>query len=138
MGQEWNRPVDELPDGVFRLDVPLVYKDGTSRNQFVFARISPQFARGQDVYYITSRAGRVTPSINLYQMIKEAGLGVYSMITIIDDKDENGNPCETFLVQASPICAHTSSFELIRYIIEEVASVADYLEGKYFGGGDNN
>lgn len=138
MAREWNRAVDLLPTGAYRLDVPLVYNDGLQRNQFVFVRVSPNFARGKDVYYITSRAGTFTPSVNLHQIMREAGLGVYSMITIIDDKDENGNPCETILVQASPIVEYTNQYDLLKFVVTEVASVADFLEQKYLGGADKH
>lgn len=134
VAREWNTKFDDLGNGVYRIDVPLRLNDGSMRYQFVFGREAQGFAKGKDVFYFNSRAGVVNPGTNLYNMLKEAGLGVYSMVTIINDHDQNNNPREVLLVQASPIKEYTQDYELIKFIIAEVAEVADFLEQKYFGG----
>lgn len=134
VAREWNTKFDDLGNGVYRIDVPLRLQDGSFRYQFVFGKVTPGYAKGKDVFYFNSRAGVVNPGTNFYTMLKEASLGVYSMVTIIPDQDQNGNPREVLLVQASPIAEYSGSYDLIKYVIAEVGEVADYLEGKYFGG----
>lgn len=134
VARDWNTKFDDLGNGIYRIDVPLKLNDGSMRYQFVFGREAQGFAKGKDVYYFNSRAGVINPGTNFYTMLKEAGLGVYSMITIIDDQDQHGNKREVLLVQASPIKEYTQNYDLLKMIISEVAEVADFIEGKYFGG----
>lgn len=126
----------ELDGGKFSIDVAMRLKDGNFRYQFVWIWIAPKRGKGKDCIYFTSRVGTYTPNVNLYQLIREAGFGVYSTITITSDKDKEGNPCETIVVQASPVQEYLTKEELI-YILWEVAEVADILEEKYFGGDHN-
>jgi len=85
---------------------------------------------------MNSRAGMYNNNLNLYQLLKDSGSGYYSTITIVPDKNAEGNPCETVVVQASPYL-DSLSVELLGDIIFEVANEADWLEEKHFGG-DNN
>jgi hypothetical protein len=136
IAQKFNYKLDRLNEEQWRLDVPMKLKDGSYRYQFVYLWISKGYAKGKDVIYMNSRAGIYSAQINLYNILKEAGYGVYSAITITNDKKADGTPCETIIVQASPIAEYTN-LDTLSYIIFEVASVADILEEKYFGG-DNN
>lgn len=126
----------ELDDGKFSVDIAMKLKDGTYRYQFVWVWISEGRGKGKDCIYFTSRAGTYTPNINNYQLLKESGYGIYSTITIVPDKDKEGNPCETVVVQASPIHEHLSREQFL-YILWEVAEVADIIEEKHFGGDSN-
>lgn len=125
--------VKELENGKFSIDVSMQLKDGTSRYQFVWIWIAEGRAKGENCVYLTSRAGTYTPNVNLYQLLKESGYGVYSTITIVPDKDKDGKPCETVVVQASPIQKYLTQEEFL-YILWEVAEVADIIEEKHFGG----
>ncbi len=126
----------ELDGGKFSIDIAMKLKDGSFRYQFVWVWISEGRAKGKDCVYFTSRAGTYTPNVNLYQLMKESGYGVYTTVTIVPDKDKEGNPNETIVVQASPVLEHLSKDEFL-YILWEVAEVADILEEKHFGGDAN-
>lgn len=134
VARDWNTKFDDLGNGAYRIDVPLKLTDGSFRYQFVFGRESKVPGKELDVFYFTSRIGIVNPAVNFYTMLREASFGIYSMITITDDQDAQGNKREALLVQASPLKMYTQNYELIRFIIAEVAEIADLLEQKYFGG----
>lgn len=122
----------ELGENSFVIDIPLKLKDGSFRYQYVYASFSKGFAKGKDCFYVYSRCGTYSSDLNLYSLLKEAKFGVYSMVTILSDKDGDGNSVESVIVQASPIVEYTTYDELF-YVICEVAEVADLLEEKYFG-----
>lgn len=126
----------ELDNGKFSIDIAMKLKDGSSRYQFVWIWLAEGRAKGKDCIYLTSRAGNYTPNVNVYQLLKESGYGVYSTVTIVPDKDKEGNPCETVVIQASPILEYLQKEEFID-ILWEVAEIADILEEKHFGGDSN-
>jgi hypothetical protein len=126
----------ELDGGKFSIDIAMKLKDGSFRYQFVWVWISKERGKGKDCIYLTSRAGTYNPGVNLFQLIKESGYGVYTTITIVSDKDKEGNPCETVVIQASPVQEFLSKEEFL-YILWEVAEVADIIEEKHFGGDSN-
>ncbi|MFK7796147.1 MAG: hypothetical protein AB8E82_01755 [Aureispira sp.] len=128
--------IKELDNGKFSIDVILKLKAGSARYQFVWVWIAEGRAKGKDCVYITSRVGIYTPNVNVYQLLKESGYGVYSTITIVPDKDKEGKPCESIFIQASPILEYLEEEELIE-ILMEVAEIADILEEKHFGGDSN-
>ena len=128
--------IKELDGGKLGIDIAMKLKDGSFRYQFVWVWMVEGRGKGKDCIYFTSRAGIYTPKINLYQLVKESGYGVYSTITIVPDKDKEGNPCETVVVQASPVQEFLSKEEFL-YILWEVAEVADILEERHFGGDTN-
>ena len=131
----WNNKLVELTPGVYRLDVGLKLKDETIRYQFVYVwQVKNQ--NGRDHVFMNSRAGMYNNNLNLYQLLKDSGSGYYSTITIVPDKNAEGNPCETVVVQASPYL-DSLSVELLGDIIFEVANEADWLEEKHFGGDTN-
>ncbi len=134
VGVRLKTKVEDRGNGLYRIDVPLVYKDGTERYQFVWARVSKNITRDEkDTFYFQSRAGKLNPNIDLKTLLKEAYYGFYTMICIVDEKDDNGNPIETVYVQASPIVDYSHDEDLIYECIMECAIVADYLEKKYWG-----
>lgn len=130
--EERKYKLKEIEDGKFSIDIAMKLKDGSFRYQFVWVWVSEGRGKGKDCVYFTSRAGTYTPDVNVYQLIKESGYGVYTTITIVPDKDKEGNPCETVIVQASPVYEFISKEEFL-YILWEVAEVADILEEKHFG-----
>ena len=111
-------------------------KDNSNRFQVVWCWIEAGRGKGKDCLYMTSRAGIYNPELNLYQLLKESGFGTYSTITVVSDKDKEGNPCETIVVQASPVLEFLSKEEFL-FILWEVAEIADILEVKHFGGDAN-
>lgn len=130
------QPPKEVAQGVYLLDIPFVFKDGSKRYQYVYVRIMPQRYKGQDCILVNSRCGIYNPGINTYQLLKECGYGVYTTITIYPDKTADGKDCETVVVQASPM-VNATSYEELKIIIWEVAEAADIIEEKYFGGDKN-
>ena len=124
----------ELDNGTFSIDIAMKLQDGSFRYQFVWAWVIKGRAKGQkDCIYLNSRVGTYNPTVNLYDLIKESGCGVYSSVTIVNDKDKEGNPCETIVIHASPIQELVTKEEFL-YILWEVAERADILEEKFFGG----
>lgn len=138
-GLKLKTEVVDRGNGLYRLDVPLVYPDGTNRNQFVWARTSENATKdGRSVFYFQSRAGILTPQTDLRALLREALYGIYTMICIMDETDPDGNPIETVYVQASPIVDYCQHEDIVYDCILECAIVADYLEKKYFGGSDTH
>jgi len=133
---EHNFEFKELGDGKYGIDIAIRLKDGSYRHQFVWLWIVKGRGRGMDCVYFISRAGRFTPEINTNQLIRESGHGTYTTITVMADKDKRGNPCETIVVQASPVYEFLSKEEFL-YILWEVADVADIIEKRHFGGDQN-
>ncbi|MDW8347925.1 MAG: hypothetical protein RML94_13270 [Bacteroidia bacterium] len=129
-------PPKEVAEGVYLLDIPLILKDGSKRYQYVYVRIVPQRYKGKDCILVNSRCGMYNPGINTYQLLKENSFGVYTTITIYQDKTSDDKDCETVVVQASPV-AEATSIELLKLIIWEVAEAADIIEEKFFGGDKN-
>ena len=121
----------EVNPGVFSLDIRMPLNDGTFRYQFVWIWEIAGRAKGQDCIYLNSRVGVYNPTLNLYNMVKDSGAGIYSSLTIVNDKDKEGNPCESLVVHASPIKSQLSKEQLF-YIIREVAEQADIMEEIYF------
>ena len=130
--EERKYKLKEIDVGKFSIDIAMKLKDGSFRYQFVWIWVSEGRGKGKDCVYFTSRAGTFSPNVNVYQLIKESGYGVYTTITIVPDKDKDGNPCETVVVQASPVHEFLSKDEFL-YILWEVAEVADIIEEKHFG-----
>ena len=134
---KWGYKLDELSPGVFRLDVGIRLKDGSVRYQYVFIWIEKPQNGGREKYYMNSRCGRYSPSLNHYDLLKDENFFNYCTLTITNDKTADGTPCETLIVQSAPYVESTS-VDLLSEIIFEVANNADYIESKYFGGGDSN
>ena len=128
----WNYKMSEVSPGVFGLDVPLKLQDGTTRFQYVYARITKN-AQGEERIYITSRCGVYNPSLNFYNILRETGICNYSTLTIGNGKDKDDKPIEVVMAQAAPLVIHTTP-DLLDAIIFEVGNIADFVEARYFGG----
>ncbi|MFN3317038.1 MAG: hypothetical protein ACK40K_09520, partial [Raineya sp.] len=95
-------------------------------------------SKKRNYFYFNSRCGTYEEgATDTYNLLKEAGFGHYSMVTITKDKLADGTPCETVIVQASPIGEHINTLDELADIVWEVAEVADIIEEKYFGGDKN-
>ena len=126
----------EVDKGVFSLDISMNLSNGSMRYQYVWIWIIPGGAKGKDCVYLNSRVGTFNSTVNLYGLMKDSGKGVYSSVTILDDKDKKGEPCESVIVHASPMIDRLTEEEFL-YILWEVAERADILEEQYFGKDDN-
>jgi len=135
IAQRWSFKLTEVSEGVFALDIGLKLKDGTTRYQFVYARVETN-QQGQQRIYITSRAGIYRADLNFYNLLKDTAWCNYSTLTIGNGKDKDGNPTEVIMAQAAPLVAHTTP-DLLDTILFEVANTADYIESRYFGGDTN-
>lgn len=132
----WKYKLDEISPGVFRIDVAIPLKEGGNRFQFVYVWQIENRHFGKPVIYMNSRCGEYTSNINLYQMLQESGYGNYSCVTVTTDKRADGTPCETIIVQAGQPVEFTNE-SILNEAIYEVASNADIIEEKYFGGDKN-
>lgn len=131
----YNYKLDEINPGTFRMDVAIPMKDGNFRYQFVYIwKITEP--SGRERVYMNSRCGTYTPTLNLYNILKESAYCNYSTVTVTTDKTADGTPCETIVTQAVPAAAMTTP-ELLNDIIYEVAVNADIIEEKFFGGDKN-
>lgn len=126
----------EIASEVYLVDIPFVMQDGSKRYQYVYVRLVPKRYKGQDCILINSRCGIYNANLNHYALLKEAGFGVYTTITIYPDKTPDGKDCETICVQASPLI-NATNYEELKLIIWEVAEAADIIEEKFFGGDKN-
>jgi hypothetical protein len=138
VANRFNAQIKELSPGVYSLDIPFKLKDGSSRYQYVYAWVIPDEHKRRNYFYFNSRCGTYEEgTTDTYNLLKEAAFGHYSMVTITKDKLSDGTPCETVIVQASPIAEHVKTIEELADIVWEVAEVADIIEEKYFGGDKN-
>lgn len=137
IARQMNAKFQEVNADVYLLDVPFKMKDGSFRYQYVYGRLARERAKGKDCFYFSSRCGTLTDATNRYGLLVEAQYGVYTMITCVSDKTADGSPCETVIVQASPVSAFVQSLDELYSIIWEVAEVADIVEEKFFGGDKN-
>ncbi|MFN8299961.1 MAG: hypothetical protein U0T75_12710 [Chitinophagales bacterium] len=137
ISRRWNYKMDELSPEVWRLDVAIPIQDGKFRYQFVYVWIAKgRWFNQKDCIFINSRCGTYTQALNHYNLLKEAGFGFYTSVTVANDKDAEGRPCETVAVQAAPLLEFTTT-ELLNEIIYEVAYHADLIEERFFGGDKN-
>jgi len=133
---KWKYKLDELSPGVYRMDVALKVAEDKWRYQFVYLwQIADRYF-GQPAVFMNSRCGEFSSNINLYQLLKEAGYGSLSTITVTTDKRADGSPCETVVCQAAIPVEFISELMLDKTIYE-VAFNADVVEEKYFGGDGN-
>lgn len=133
---KWNYKLNELPNNVFSIDVVIPIKDKAPRYQFVYVWVVKARHFGKDVVYISSRAGTYHQGLNLYNMIKESGYCNMSAVTITNDTDKEGRPCETLVVHAGQPLELTNE-AILDAVIYEVAYNADFIEERYFGGDKN-
>ena len=121
----------ELPNDILRLDISLVLADKKVRFQYVFISFKKGKDKQKDRYYMNSRIGKYNERLLLPMVKKTGSILSYSSLGVINDKDKEGNPIETFIIQAVP---HTIvSDELLLEIIFEVGNYADYMEEIYYG-----
>ncbi|OFZ02244.1 MAG: hypothetical protein A3K10_06390 [Bacteroidetes bacterium RIFCSPLOWO2_12_FULL_31_6] len=139
LAKELNTKFEDRGNGLFKIDVPLKYPDGTWRYQMVWGRIQKAYTKDKrDVFYFQSRSGEIGRGVDIFALLREGTLGIYSMLSVITESRTDGTPCEMVYVQASPVVDWTTSYDIVKFIITEVASVGDFLEKKYFGGTDTH
>lgn len=138
IAKEYNTKFEDRGNGLFKVDVPLKYPDGIWRYQMVWGRIQKGYAKGKDVFYFQSRCGEIVRGVDLFALLREGSLGIYTMLSVINETKADGSTCDMVYIQASPIVEWTNNYDYIKFVITEVASVADFLEKKYFGGADNH
>ncbi|MCS7084685.1 MAG: hypothetical protein NZ534_01235 [Bacteroidia bacterium] len=133
VGQELNQNVRSLEGDVWMMDFPIVSSAGQSRHQYVYAQ--KEVRNGREVYLFTSRCGRYTPQTDLYKLLKENRRSIYAGLTITTDRLRTGQEVEIVAAFAATIAA-SADYDELRYLIQEVAELADEVERKYFGGQD--
>ncbi len=136
IANKWKYKLDEISPGVFRMDVAIKMKDGGFRYQNVYIWEVKGRHFGKDVIYMNSRCGEYNPNLNHYKLLKEAGFGTFSQVTITTDTRIDGSPCETLIVQAVQPIEITSEV-ILNEVIYDVAYNADIIEETYFGGDVN-
>ena len=136
ISNKWKYKLEEVSPNVWRLDVALKMKDESWRYQFVYVWIVETRFQGNPAIYMNSRCGEFNSNLNLYSLLKESGYGNYSNVTVTTDKRADGSPCETVIVQASLSVDFTTE-DLLDKVIYEVASNADIMEEKFYGGDAN-
>ena len=132
----WRYKLDRLPSDVYRIDVAIKVGENKFRYQLVYIWQIPDRYFGKPVIFMNSRCGEYSPNLNLYHLLKEAGYGTLSTITVTTDKKSDGSPCETVVCQAA-IPVEFVNEHILDKTIFEVAYNADVVEEKYFGGDTN-
>jgi hypothetical protein len=132
----WGYKLNELPNNVFSIDVKIPIKDKEPRYQFVFVWIVKGRFFGKDVVYLSSRCGTYHSGLNLYNLLRESGYCNLSAVTITNDTDKEGRPCETVVVHSGQPLEFVSE-AMLDNVIYEVAYNADIVEERYFGGDKN-
>lgn len=138
IAKDYNTKLDDRGNGLFKVDVPLKYPDGTWRYQNVWGRVQAGYAKGKDVFYFQSRCGAIGRGTDLFALLREGSLGIYTMLSVIKEKNTDGSDCDMVYIQASPVVEWTNNYDLVKFIVTEVASVADFFEKQYFGGTDTH
>ncbi len=133
VAEELGQTVKQLDGGVLMIDYPIVTDKGENRRQYVYAQ--QEVRNGKEVYLFTSRCGRYTPQTDLYKLMKANLHSIYAGLTITSDRLRTGQEIEIVAAFASTIAA-SADFDELRYLIHEVAVLADDVERKYFGGED--
>ncbi|TAF63135.1 MAG: hypothetical protein EAZ55_14520 [Cytophagales bacterium] len=131
--QRFGTKFEELPSGAYLIDVPLKLKDGSIRYQYVYGSVGLDPTQNKEFFYLNSRCGIINEQTDFAGILRDARYGIYTTIAIVNDRQRDGTPCETLIVQASPLVEYTAQEQLL-YIITEIAEKADIIEEKYFGG----
>jgi len=122
-----------LEDDKFQIRFEFAMEEGQkNRIQTVWCWIIADRIPDEKCVYFTSPIGTYNPTIDLYQLLRDAGRAFYSTVTLVPNKDTQGKPIESITVQASPLLKHLTK-DAFLHILSEVAGVADILEEKYFG-----
>lgn len=125
-----------LEDGKFCIDFRFRMGEGKKdRLQMVWCWIAKGRKPEEKCVYFSSRVGIYSPNINLFTLMKDAGRCFHSTITIVSDKNKEGQPCESIIVQASPNLKYVTK-EFFLEVLFEVAETADILEERHFDGVD--
>ena len=139
IAKEYNTKFEDRGNALYKIDVPLKYPDGTWRYQMVWGRIQKAYTKDKrDVFYFQSRCGEIGRGVDLFALLREGSLGIYSMLSVIKENRTDGSPCDMVYVQASPVVDWTNNYDAVKFIINEVASAGDFLEKQYFGGADTH
>jgi hypothetical protein len=133
VAEELGQSVKTLEGGVLMIDYPIVTAKGENRRQYVYGQ--QEVRNGLEVYLFTSRCGRYGPQTDLYKLMKANLHAIYASLTITSDRLRTGQEIEIVAAFAATI-ASSADYDELRYLIREVAELADEVERKYFGGED--
>lgn len=137
IAQQLGRPCTVLQNGSVMLDYPLKYSDGNIRLQQVTVQrvANMASAQGKNVIFFLSICGIYTPALDLKEVLKDSNRTTHTAFSLRPSTGKDGAPIEMLCVTASPVedLLNPGTFSDILF---EVASLADYVESKYFAGSD--
>jgi hypothetical protein len=133
VADELGQSLKELDGGVFMVDYPIRTATGELRRQYVYAQ--NEIRNGREIFLFTSRCGRYSPQVDLYKLMKAGLHSIYAGLTITSDRLRTGQEIEIVAAFAATI-ASSADYDELRYLIQEVAELADEVERRFFGGED--
>lgn len=119
---------------LFGWDYPLKYQDVT-RFQYVYLSEYKDERRQRDYIFIRSFVCEHKPGLDLAGLLREAEYGFMSMICLKPYTTKDGIKTEAVYSQCMlPLDAVQNNKSLFLDVVHEIASNADYIEKKFFGG----
>ncbi|MBK6379735.1 MAG: hypothetical protein IPO01_05510 [Chitinophagaceae bacterium] len=121
-----------LNENTYSWDYPLLYKDGSSRLQFVY--LGEVTILEKDYLYIRSFIADFSDKLNAMQLLREADLGYLSCICLKPYTKSDGTQVEGVYAQCVfPVELAQQNKEAFLNVVHEVANRADAIEKKYLG-----
>lgn len=127
-----NYKVDTLDGGIYMMDYPLAYDDG-SRFQRVYIRDWYDERNKKDTFFINSYIADYTRNFDLERLLREAEFGRMSMVCLKKIPDGQGGEKEALYTQTAVPCTYIGdNYEEFMAAVFEVAANADYIEKIFF------
>jgi hypothetical protein len=127
-----NYKVEALDGGIYMMDYPLTYQDGT-RFQRVYLRDWHDERNKKDTFFINSFISDYTRNFDLERILREAEFGRMSMVCLKKIPDGQGGEKEALYTQTAVPCSYVGdSYEEFMAVVFEVAANADYIEKIFF------
>ena len=121
-----------LNENTYSWDYPLLYKDGSSRLQFVY--LGEVTILEKDYLYIRSFIADFSDKLNAMQLLREPDHGYLSCICLQPHTKSDGTQVEGVYAQCVfPVELAQQNKEAFLNVVHEVANRADAIEKKYLG-----
>ncbi len=121
-----------LNENTYSWDYPLVYKDGSSRLQFVY--LGEVTLLEKEYLYIRSFIADFSDKLNAMQLLREADFGNMSCICLKPYTKSDGTQVEGVYAQCIfPVELALQNKQAFIDVVHEVANRADAIEKKYLG-----
>jgi hypothetical protein len=124
--------VETLDGGIYMLDYPLSYNEGT-RYQRVYLRDWFDDHAKKQTYFINSYICDYTAGLDLARVLREANFGRLTMVCMKNIPDGSGGEKEALYTQTTIPCSYINdSYTDFMAVVFEAAANADYIEKIFF------